>query len=308
MRRFCDQMGLWSIVLAGGEGERLRPLVQQWLGHHRPKQYCTFVGTRSMLQHTLDRVAPLSSPEHRLTVVMRSHLPEASAQLIEHQAGTVIDQPANRDTAPGVFLGLAHVRARDPRAIVAIFPSDHFIYPEDRFVTLVRSAVQATLEFESLILVGVTPERPETEYGWIVPGKYLGQIEGSDVRTVKVFLEKPGPDACREVMARGGLWNTLILVAQAEFLWQLGWRYLPAMMCLFEAYSEVIGTPRERATLETIYDLMCAQNFSSSILGPASAETAVIESAGILWSDWGRSERIVETLRVLGKQPLFPLP
>src|SRR6185295_10518614 len=88
MDRFCNRGNLWSIVLAGGEGERLRPLLQQWLGHHRPKQYCTFVGTRSMLQHTLDRLAPLSGPENRITVVMRSHLAEASTQLVESQAGT----------------------------------------------------------------------------------------------------------------------------------------------------------------------------------------------------------------------------
>jgi mannose-1-phosphate guanylyltransferase len=239
---------------------------------------------------------------------MRSHLAEASAQLVESQAGRVIGQPDNRDTAPGVFLGLAYVRARNPGAIVAIFPSDHFIFPEDRFLKLMRSAVHAAIEFKRLILVAVTPDRPETEYGWIVPGKHLGQIEGSYVRTVDIFLEKPGPDECRAVMARGGLWNTLILVAQAKVLWQLGWRYQPAMMDLLEAYCDIIGTPRETVALEALYRLMPAQNFSSSILGPAGAETAVIEATGILWSDWGKPERIVETLRALGKQPLFPVP
>jgi mannose-1-phosphate guanylyltransferase len=308
MDRFCNRKNLSSIVLAGGEGERLRPLVEKWLGRHRPKQYCTFVGTRSMLQHTLDRVAALCGPERRITVAMRSHLAEAATQLVESQAGTVIGQPANRDTAPGIFLGLAHVRAADPQALVAIFPSDHFIYPEQRFLKLVQSAMEATIKFQKLVLVAVTPERPEIEYGWIVPGKCLGQIDGSAVRSVDVFVEKPSHEACRALMAKGGLWNTLILVAQAEILWQLGWRYLPAMMDRLDAYRGFIGTPGELAALDSIYRMMPAWNFSSSILSPACAETAVIEADDLLWSDWGKPERIVETLRSLGKKPLFPVP
>jgi mannose-1-phosphate guanylyltransferase len=307
MSRVCGQGRLWSIILAGGEGERLRPLVQRWLGRHRPKQYCTFVGTRSMLEHTLDRVDPLCSAEHRVTVITRSHLPEAEPQLVKPRAGVVVVQPVNRNTAPGVFLGLTHVRAKDPKAIVMILPSDHFIHPEDRFVRLVRRAVQAAAELENLVLVGVRPERPETEYGWIVPGKCLGRVEGQEVRAVDGFVEKPGADACQSVMAKGGLWNTLILAARADVLWHMGERYLPEIMGLFEAYGEVIGTPEERAVLEASYDLMPPYNFSLGILGPASAETAVIESTGILWSDWGKPERIVETLRLLGKQPRFSM-
>src|SRR5439155_1032627 len=69
MNQGSDTERLWSIVLAGGEGERLRPFVQQWLGRHQPKQYCTFVGTRSMFQHTVDRADQLSAPDHRVTVI-----------------------------------------------------------------------------------------------------------------------------------------------------------------------------------------------------------------------------------------------
>jgi mannose-1-phosphate guanylyltransferase len=69
MNQGCKRDDLWSIILAGGEGERLRPLMQRWLGQHKPKQYCTFVGTRSMLQHTLDRADQISDPEQKVTVI-----------------------------------------------------------------------------------------------------------------------------------------------------------------------------------------------------------------------------------------------
>jgi mannose-1-phosphate guanylyltransferase len=59
---------VWSVILAGGEGERLKPFIRQWLGHERPKQYCAFVGTRSMLQHTLDRADQITPPEHKVSI------------------------------------------------------------------------------------------------------------------------------------------------------------------------------------------------------------------------------------------------
>ncbi|HSF09658.1 MAG TPA: sugar phosphate nucleotidyltransferase, partial [Nitrospirales bacterium] len=70
---------VWSIVLAGGEGERIRPSIQQWLGYPVPKQYCTFVGTRSMLQHTWDRADQIGLPRKKVTVVGRTH-----QQSLEH--------------------------------------------------------------------------------------------------------------------------------------------------------------------------------------------------------------------------------
>jgi hypothetical protein len=76
---------VWTIVLAGGEGERLRPLITRWLGVHRPKQYCTFVGSRSMLRHTLDRAERLTGVERTLVVVARQHEPRLWDRLAPHR-------------------------------------------------------------------------------------------------------------------------------------------------------------------------------------------------------------------------------
>ena len=158
---------LWSIILAGGNGMRLRPLIEQWLGRHKPKQYCTFIGTRSMLQHTLDRADQLCTPEHKVTVIAREHLCEASALPVEGRAGKVILQPVNRDTAAAIFLALAHVRAHDPKATVVLYPSDHFVYPEDRFIGVVRCAIKAARQLKDhIILLGVPPDKVDLEYGW----------------------------------------------------------------------------------------------------------------------------------------------
>src|SRR5574341_252266 len=148
---------LWSIILAGGEGERLSPLVVQWLGEHRPKQYCTFVGTRSMLQHTLDRADRLGNPEQKVTVIAWQHEKEAWRHFEGRRTGTVLLQPANLDTAVGIFYALAHIRVRSTEATVVIHPSDHFIWPEDRFLRIVRRAVLATEWLtDRMVLLGAT--------------------------------------------------------------------------------------------------------------------------------------------------------
>lgn len=151
-----QQPHLWSIVLAGGDGERIRPLTERWLGRHTPKQYCAFVGTRSMLQHTLDRAARLSAPERTVTVIARGHLPLVRQQLSTRQS-TIIPQPLNRDTAVGMFLALTYVRAADPEATVVILPADHFVHPEARFLEAVRCGVWAAETVGPCCLAGRRP-------------------------------------------------------------------------------------------------------------------------------------------------------
>jgi mannose-1-phosphate guanylyltransferase len=307
MNRDSENDKLWSIVLAGGEGERLKPFVQRWLGHHKPKQYCTFIGTRSMFQHTLDRADQITATGRKVTVIGRTHQREACAQFSPGHDGKLIVQPANRNTAAGIYLALTYVRAQDPQATVVLYPSDHFVYPEDRFLEMVRSATQAAKQLkDSLILLGVAPDRMEQEFGWIQPGADLGWIGEHKIRATEAFLEKPGLEKCRTAMASGALWNTLVLAARVETLWEVGWQCFPGMMPLFERYGEAVGTPKEESVLKSIYEVMPAWNFSSHLLERLPQRVAVMELTGALWSDWGKPERILETVRLIGGTPHFP--
>lgn len=297
---------LWSIVLAGGEGERLKPLVQRWLGQHKPKQYCTFVGTRSMFQHTLDRSDRVVAPERRVTVIGRDHQEEALPQFASRTRGKVILQPANRDTAAGIFLGLACVRAYDPEATVLVFPSDHFVHPEERFIEIARSLARAARHLKHWVfLLGVSPDRPEQEYGWIQPGAHLGWIDGYRVCGTTNFLEKPSLEGCKLAMGSGALWNTMVIAAKVGTLWNLGRRCFPEVIRLFEVYSESVGSAQEELVLEGLYQVMPSRNFSAHLLQEFPKHVAVMELQDVLWSDWGKPERIRDTLRLIDKEPRF---
>ncbi|OGQ83834.1 MAG: hypothetical protein A3G40_08270 [Deltaproteobacteria bacterium RIFCSPLOWO2_12_FULL_57_22] len=134
-----------AIVLAAGEGARLRSWLEQQLGETLQKQYAKLLGPRSMLECTLDRVEKLIPRERIFTVVGRRHLgyPVVRAQLTSRAERTVISQPMNRDTGVGILLPLMHIVKRYPESLIAIFPSDHFIVEEDRFLAHVALAFLA---------------------------------------------------------------------------------------------------------------------------------------------------------------------
>jgi len=299
---------LWSIILAGGEGTRLSSLVHRWLGRPTPKQFCTFVGTRSMFQHTLDRATRLTPPDRVVTVVARGHRHDALAQLDGRGSSTILFQPADRDTAAGVFLPLTYIHARAPQATVVLYPSHHFVYSEDRFLETVRRAARiAESRPDRVVMLGVAPDRLELDYGWIQPGQSIADLPDEPVQAVRSFLEKPDAAQADAALRAGALWNTLVFATKVDLLWTLGRQCLPDMMQLFERLSQAIGGPEEGRALEAIYRNMPAKNFSSDLLQRVPEKLAVVELTGVLWSDWGKPERITETLRRIDRKPAFPL-
>ena len=289
-----------GIVLAAGEGQRLQSFVRRLRGDSLPKQFVRFVGKRSMLEQTFHRVEKLIDSSRVFTVVNRHHLdyPEVRRQLVSRSLDTVVIQPANKETGPGILLPLMHVFKRYPAGIVAVFPSDHFIVEEEIFMDHVEMAFRAVERNASaLILLGMQPHEPEPEYGYIVPGKE----SHSGVREVLQFVEKPGPEAALKLMEQGGLWNTMVIVFKVRTLLDLVRRADPRMYQSFEKIFHALGTTRETAAVNHVYDRIETVNFSKGLLEKFAVDDGVrllvLAVRGVRWSDWGSERRIRTALQ-----------
>jgi mannose-1-phosphate guanylyltransferase len=306
MQNLDKSTNIWTIILAGGDGRRLRPMISRWLGRPKPKQYCTFVGTRSMFQHTLDRSDQITVPDQKVVVVGRTHFRAATAQIGDRNPGKLILQPKNRGTAAGIFLAITYIKETDPGATVLVLPSDHFIFPEEKFIVRMKKTVSAVQGMRNhLILLGIRPDRPESDYGYIFPGTSLSKVDGRRICAVNDFLEKPDLKESMAALSSGALWNTFILASRVDTLWELGGQYFPSMISLFEQYAKSIGSQDEEERLGIIYKAMPSQDFSTDLLQKSRQQTAVMELDEFLWCDWGRPKRIVDTLRQIGKTPAF---
>lgn len=294
-----------GIVLAGGNGERLAPFIRHMRADDLPKQYVNLTGSRSMLEHTFSRAEKLISPERLFTVVGRNHLkyPEARRQLLARPDGTIVVQPENKETGPGLLLPLMHLYKRYPTSTVAVFPSDHFIVEEDLFMLHVHRAFRVVQQDASrLVLLGVEPSSPEPEYGYIMPGKKRQDLLASgDACEVSQFIEKPEPHVVRELIVKGGLWNTMVMVFDVDTLLNAVYKVAPQLYEFFEKIGRAIGTPIAAEVVEKTYKAMWPVNLSKEVLEVISRQEpsplCVLPVRGVRWSDLGSKRRIEDTLK-----------
>jgi mannose-1-phosphate guanylyltransferase len=252
-----------------------------------------------MLEHTLARIERRIPRERIVVVVSRDHGEETARQLAHWPVENVIVQPCNRDTAPGILLPLAHISQRDPLATVVLFPSDHFILAEEKFMTTVDDAVGETQRFPGdLTLLGVAPEEDEDGYGWIEPAD---EEEGRQTRAVHGFWEKPSPVQRRTLLARAAVWNTFVCVGYASTLWEMIRQTAPALYGDFLTIRQALGRSWATAVIDAVYARMRPVNFSTAVCEQLSGKLRVLPIQDIGWSDWGSKERILSTLQRIGK-------
>ena len=296
----------WGIVLAGGEGTRLRPLVQRIHADGRPKQYAVLVGDRSLLRQTLDRVALAIPPERTLVVMTRAHNRFFPADFSGPGAPTVLVQPSDRGTAAGILLPAMRIAWRDPNATIAVFPSDHFVVDDGAFMRHVVSLLPVVDRHpELIVLVGAAPDSAEPGYGWIEPGLRIDEASSGEVRAVRRFVEKPSLAEARRCLENGSLWNTFVMLARAGTVVEAARRALPEMVGRLSRIRPFVDTPAEARAVAHAYRLSGAANFSQAILAPAPARLAVSRLPAIAWSDWGTPERVIATLRREGLAPAW---
>jgi len=205
----------WGVLLAGGDGTRLQKLTRLICGDDRPKQFCPLFGNETLLEETRKRAERSISSEHILVPLTRSHRVFYLQELGIRPSQRIV-QPANKGTAPPILYSLLSIKQNDDDAIVAILPCDHHYSDEPAFTAALECAFDIAAQHPgSVVLLGEPPRGPEVEYGWIEPGPSVGGACGVSFR-VRGFCEKPSFDVAMDLLRRGCLWNTFVMVGHVR--------------------------------------------------------------------------------------------
>lgn len=300
---YCSRADRHAVILAGGDGTRLRSLTRAIAGDERPKQFCPILGEETLLDNTRARTALLFAPEKTHFSLTKTHERYYDQLLRDVPSSQLAIQPDNRGTAPAILYSLMRLAKISPGATVSIFPSDHYISDDNAFMDHIESAFSsAETDSRSIVLLGIEPEKAEISYGWIEPAKSLFGDLSRSVSRVSRFWEKPTSGVAQTLFGSGCLWNSFVMVGRVETFLELFRRHLPEMHRMFAAVVNLLGTPQEAAVIRSIYSWMENSNFSSDVLEKCTDELLVMRVGDVGWCDWGEPERVVGTLTSLGVQ------
>jgi mannose-1-phosphate guanylyltransferase len=281
----------WALVLAGGNGVRLKDLTTRLFGAPIPKQYCRLVGDRSLLESTLERSIRFAPLERTLVIVNRDHLRFARGQLVDVPSENVIVQPDNLDTGPGLLLSATHVFRRDPTATLAVFPSDHFVRDANAFTShLVRAARVVERLPHVVALLCVPPREPAVSYGYVRISRDLALPDAAPAFHVDGFVEKPAAAVAARLVAQNALWSSFVMVSRVNWLLSLCEDALPGSV------GEMQRAFLDDHTLEQLYRRLLPWNFSRDVLSRVPEHLVAVRADGIGWHDLGTPEAVEEVL------------
>ena len=273
---------IYCVIMAGGVGSRFWPMSRSTY----PKQFLDFLGLgRTLLQQTYDRFLPICPPENILVVTNAQYARLVKEQLPDLKDAQILAEPSRRNTAPCVAYANHVIAARDPKALIIVAPSDHLVMKDAAFQETVRSALHQASTTDSLVTLGIMPNRPDTGYG------YIQFSEGGDpvhtrVKKVKTFTEKPDHATAMSFLESGEfLWNAGIFIWSLESIRKAYREYLPEMEVQFASGAGTFGTAAEAAFITSIYDGCENVSIDYGIMERATNVYTVVSEFG--WSDLG---------------------
>ncbi|MGL4411731.1 MAG: mannose-1-phosphate guanylyltransferase [Bacteroidales bacterium] len=270
----------YCVIMGGGVGTRFWPFSRT----NYPKQFLDFFGTgRSLLQMTYDRFVKIIPKEQIYIVTNEIYADVIKEQLPELSSSQVLFEPARRNTAPCIAWASYHIRSINPDANIVVAPSDHLILKEDVFLDTISKGLDFVATNDSLLTLGVLPNRPETGYGYIQTGKEFKD----DFYCVKTFTEKPNLELAKVFLESGEFfWNSGIFLWNVSTIISSFEKLTPEIASCFENAASVYGN--EEAEREYIRENfpMCP-NVSIDYGVMEKADNTYVISADFGWSDLG---------------------
>ena len=277
----------YTVIPAGGAGTRLWPLSRA----DRPKFLLPLIDDRSLLQLTVDRVAPFSTPDRIYTVSGTAHVAAIARQLPELPEGNLIVEPAMRGTGSAIALAALLIGRRDPHAIMGSFAADHNIRKTDAFHRALAIAIESA-GAGHLTTIGIQPDRPETGFGYIersddlvLPGAYSAHR----------FVEKPDFATARQFLESGRyLWNASMFVWRVDVFAREFERVQPALFGALDTIANCWVDPQQAEAVERRWLDLPVTTIDQGLM--ELVDDFVVVPAEMGWSDIGDWNGFAELL------------
>lgn len=269
-----------ALIMAGGRGERFWPKSRKSL----PKQFLSLTDDgKTMIQLTVERILPLVKMEDIYISTNRDYKELVRQQLPEIPEENILCEPVGRNTAPCIGLGAVHMQKKYEDAVMYVLPSDHLIKYTSIFLSTLTDAGEVAEQGENLVTLGITPDCPETGYGYIkfIPNRMLGRAFEVDR-----FVEKPDLETAKEYVASEQyLWNSGMFIWKVSTILKNLETYLPETYQGLNRIADAIGTEEEELVLEKEFSAFQSESIDYGIM--EKAKNIYILSGSFGWDDVG---------------------
>ena len=274
------------VILAGGSGTRFWPRSRR----ARAKQVLALDGERSMIQQTVERLKPVAGLDKTWIITNEYLAQEIADQLPGLPKEKIVQEPVARNTAPACGLAAFLIERENPDAVLGIFPSDHVISDEPRFLKALQKAIAVAAAGDNIVVLGIEPVRAETGYGYIETGDFA---EDNSALHVRRFIEKPNQNRAEEFVSAGNYyWNSGMFIWSARTLANAVREHLPEMAPLLESIAGAYGTPQFNEVFHSLYPKCENISVDYAVLEPRSAKGEHLSHlyclpAEFSWNDLG---------------------
>lgn len=269
-----------ALIMAGGRGERFWPRSRK----NMPKQFLSLTDDgKTMIQQTVERILPLVAMEDIYISTNQDYKNLVREQLPEIPEENILCEPVGRNTAPCIGLGAVHVEKKYGDAVMIVLPSDHLIKYTSIFIQTLEDACAVAEQGKNLVTLGITPDAPETGYGYI---KFKPDVTLGRALAVEKFVEKPNLEAAKGYLASEQyLWNSGMFIWTASSILENIERFLPEMHEGLKKIQSSFGTADESSVLEREYTAFPSVSIDYGVM--EKAKDIYILSGAFGWDDVG---------------------